>query len=114
VSRIYKILTRTEWLDALATGVFHGSAVDRADGFIHFSSASQASETARRHFHGQPDLVVLEVESERLGEALKWERSRGGELFPHLRGVLTCAQVILVRAAPLDEAGAPRLGPLAP
>ncbi len=65
MARIYKILTRAEWDQALAQGVFEGSAVDRADGFIHFSTAAQAAETARRHFAGQAGLVVLEIEAGR-------------------------------------------------
>jgi uncharacterized protein (DUF952 family) len=100
VNRIYKILARAEWLAALEAGVFVGSAVDRADGFIHFSTAGQMEETARRHFAGQADLVVLEVEAESLGETLRWEPSRGGELFPHLYGPLDRAQVIAVGDLP--------------
>jgi uncharacterized protein (DUF952 family) len=100
VSRIYKILARAEWRAALAAGVFEGSAVDLADGFIHFSTADQLGETARRHFHGQQNLVVLEVATETLGAALRWEPSRGGELFPHLYGSLRCVQVIAVSDLP--------------
>ena len=114
MSRIYKILSRDEWATALTAGVFTGSAADRADGFIHFSTAAQASETARRHFSNQPDLVVLEVEADRLGEALVWEASRGGALFPHLRSPLACAHVIGVSEAPLKADGAPDVGTLTP
>src|SRR5262249_18449111 len=88
LSRIYKILPRSEWETASAAGRFQGSAVDRRDGYIHFSTAAQAQETARRHFHGQAGLVVLELEADDLGQALRWEPSRGGDLFPHLYGVL--------------------------
>ena len=91
MTRIYKILTRAEWRDAEAAGAFAGSAVDLADGYIHFSTAAQAPETARRHFAGQGDLVVLEVESDDLGEAVVWEPSRGGDLFPHLYGALSAS-----------------------
>ena len=84
MGRIYKILSRAEWAQAQAAGVFAGSAVDHADGFIHFSTAAQAPETARRHFAGQSDLVVLAIEADDLGAALVWEPSRGGDLFPHL------------------------------
>jgi uncharacterized protein (DUF952 family) len=114
LTRIYKILPETEWRAALARGVFEGSAVDLADGFIHFSAAGQARETARRYFTGLPDLVVLAVEAEELGAALKWEPSRGGDLFPHLYGPLACAAVIAVRPAPLMADGTPDLGDLAP
>ncbi|WP_334163301.1 DUF952 domain-containing protein [Phenylobacterium sp.] len=111
--RIYKILSRDEWAAAQAGGRFEGSAVDRADGFIHFSTAAQAPETARRHFAGQADLVVLEVEADDLGEALRWEPSRGGDLFPHLYGPLDAARVLGVTEAPLGADGGPVLPALA-
>ncbi len=114
MTRIYKILSRREWELALAEGRFDGSAADRADGFIHFSAAGQAAETARRHFRGQADLMVLAVEAESLGDALRWEASRGGELFPHLHGPLACGQVIEAWPAPLGDDGTPNLGALAP
>lgn len=106
--RIYKILPRAEWAGAEVAGRFEGSAVDRQDGYIHFSTAAQAPETARRYFAGQADLVVLEVEGEALGAALKWEPSRGGDLFPHLYAALAVADVIAIHDAPLDAAGVPR------
>jgi uncharacterized protein (DUF952 family) len=111
VSRIYKILPRAEWETALAGGRFEGSAVDLEDGYIHFSTAGQAQETARRHFHGQAGLVVLEVEAEDLGQALRWEPSRGGDLFPHLYGGLEVARVRSVTDAPLGADGTPQVGP---
>ena len=85
---IYKILSRSEWQAAQQAGQVAGSAVDLADGYIHFSTAAQAGETARKHFSGQADLLVLTLEADNLGEHLKWEPSRGGELFPHLYGPL--------------------------
>jgi uncharacterized protein (DUF952 family) len=106
--RIYKILPRPEWAAAQAAGRFEGSAVDHADGYIHFSTAAQAPETARRYFAGLADLVVLEVEADDLGAALKWEPSRGGDLFPHLYGVLEAGCVRAVHEAPLDADGVPR------
>jgi uncharacterized protein (DUF952 family) len=112
LSRIYKILTRAQWQTAHEAGRFEGSAVDLQDGFIHFSTAAQAQETARRHFAGQADLVVLEVEADDLGEALRWEPSRGGELFPHLYGALDAGLVRYVTEAPLDADGTPALGTL--
>jgi uncharacterized protein (DUF952 family) len=111
--RIYKILPRRDWEAACDAGVYEGSELDRADGFIHFSSAEQAQETASRHFRGQTGLVVLEIEADDLGEALRWEPSRGGELFPHLYGTLNAIQVRYVTDAPLDAAGVPSLGALA-
>lgn len=111
--KIYKILPQADWDAARAAGTYGGSPVDLTDGFIHFSTAEQCQETARRHFHGQPDLVVLEVEGDDLGEALKWEPSRGGELFPHLYGALDCSLVRGVSEAPLGPDDMPRIGPLA-
>ena len=113
MSRIYKILPRADWTAAHEAGRFEGSAVDRQDGFIHFSTGAQAQETARRHFAGQADLVVLEVEADDLGEALRWEPSRGGELFPHLYGSLEAGHVRYVTPAPLGEDGVPVIGDLA-
>ncbi|PZQ60342.1 MAG: DUF952 domain-containing protein [Phenylobacterium zucineum] len=107
--RIYKILPRAEWSAAQAAGRFEGSAVDHQDGYIHFSTAAQSGETARRYFAGLADLVVLEVEGDDLGEALKWEPSRGGDLFPHLYGPLAVASVKAVHEAPLGDDGAPRM-----
>lgn len=114
MTRIYKILSRQEWELALVKRRFDGAGADLADGFIHFSTAGQAPETARRHFRGQAGLVVLAVEAEALGDALRWEASRGGELFPHLYGPLACDRVIEARPAPLDDAGTPNLGALVP
>jgi len=80
---IYKIATKAQWAEAGKTGVFAGAPVDLADGYIHFSTAAQARETAAKHFAGQDDLLLVAVEAAKLGEALKWEVSRGGALFPH-------------------------------
>lgn len=107
--RIYKILPRAEWALAQAAGRFEGSAVDHQDGYIHFSTAAQAGETARRYFAGQGDLVVLEVEGDDLGPALKWEPSRGGDLFPHLYAPLATGRVRAVHDAPLGPDGIPKL-----
>ena len=109
MTKIYKILPRSAWAEAQAAGVFNGSPVDLADGYIHFSTAAQAQETARRHFAGQADLVVLELEAAELGEAIVWEPSRGGDMFPHLYGALETARVRAVHEAPLGPDGVPRL-----
>jgi uncharacterized protein (DUF952 family) len=114
LSRVYKILARAEWKAAKAAGVYEGSAVDRADGFIHFSTCAQAQETARRHFAGQRDLVVVAFDSDDLGAALRWERSRDGALFPHLYGTLPTALAIGITEAPLGPDGTPDIGELAP
>ena len=108
MSPIYKILPRADWTAAVAVGRFEGSAVDHQDGYIHFSTAAQVGETARRYFAEQADLVVLEVEGDDLGSALKWEPSRGGDLFPHLYAALDVAHVRAVHEAPLGDDGVPR------
>ena len=90
---IYKICTRSEWRSAEHDGRYHGSELDRHDGFIHFSTAAQAGETAAKHFAGQADLMLVAVDAGALGPSLRWERSRGGDLFPHLYGALPLAAV---------------------
>ncbi len=90
---IYRIVSNEAWQAAQAQGSFSGTADDLRDGFIHFSAAHQVEETARKHYVGQKDLLLLHVDSERLGAALKWEPSRGGDLFPHLYGALDLAWV---------------------
>lgn len=98
---IYKIVDGNAWSEAEATGRFDGAAVDRADGYIHFSDAGSVRETAERHFAGQAGLVLVAVEADRLGPALKWEPSRGGALFPHLYGALDLGAVLWVEPLPL-------------
>ena len=103
---IYKICPRTLWQDAEASGFFEGAPVDVADGYIHFSTALQAKETAARQFRGQDDLVLVAVKAGKLDKALlKWEPSRGGDLFPHLYGPLPLATVAWVRPLPLGADG---------
>jgi uncharacterized protein (DUF952 family) len=107
VTTIYKICARALWQEAEAQGQFSGAPVDLRDGFIHFSSAAQLAGTAAKHFAGACDLVLAAVDAEALGEKLKWEVSRGGELFPHLYAPLPLAAVRWVR--PLgDEVGGRR------
>jgi uncharacterized protein (DUF952 family) len=105
LSTIYKICTAAEWHAAEHAGAYGGSAVDRRDGFIHFSTAEQVAETAARHFAGQRDLVLIAVDTEKLGDRLKWEPSRGEALFPHLYGELALAAVLRVDPLPLDASG---------
>lgn len=93
MATIYKVLGRDEWERAVAQGVFEGSEVDRQDGFIHFSAAGQLRETVRRHFAGRQDLILAAVEAETLGPDLKWEKSRGGDLFPHLYAPLAIDRI---------------------
>lgn len=103
--RIYKIMAKPEWEAARAAGVYQGSAHDRRDGFIHFSTAAQAPETAAKHFAGRRDLILLAVDPQPLGESLKWEPSRGGALFPHLYGPLSIAAVVAIDDLPLGADG---------
>jgi uncharacterized protein (DUF952 family) len=93
VPKIYKICSASAWREAERQGVFRGSADDARDGFIHFSSAAQVAETARKHFFGRQDLFLIEVDAGALGEPLCWERSRNDELFPHLYGELDLGAV---------------------
>jgi uncharacterized protein (DUF952 family) len=93
VRRIYKICSASAWREAERQGVYRGSADDIRDGFIHFSLPSQLAETARKHFLGQTGLFLIEVDADALGDALRWEPSRGDELFPHLYGELDLGAV---------------------
>jgi uncharacterized protein (DUF952 family) len=111
---LYKICPAALWREATRAGRFRGSEVDARDGFIHFSTAAQVAETAARHFAGERDLVLLQVDAARLGAALKWEPSRGGALFPHLYGDLALAAVRKVDALPLGPDGRHAFPPLEP
>jgi uncharacterized protein (DUF952 family) len=113
MSLVYKILTRAAWDEAVARGRFDGAPIDLQDGYIHFSTAAQAQETAAKHFRGQAGLVVVAFAAEALGAALRWEPSRGGQLFPHLYAPLDPALAEGVTEAPLDGEGIPQLGSLA-
>lgn len=105
MSAIFKIVPAGLWQAAEQAGVFRGSEVDLKDGFIHFSTAAQAAETAVKHFAGQSDLLLVSVDGDRLGAALKWEPSRGGALFPHLYGDLPLDAVTSVVPLPLGADG---------
>ena len=109
-----KSAPRPLWREAERQGVFRGSEHDLRDGFIHFSTAEQAAETAARHFAGQDDLLLIAVDSARLGSALKWEPSRGGALFPHLYGALALAAVRKIEPLPLAADGRHAFPPLDP
>ncbi len=102
---LYKICPKALWAEAEEAGGFSGSPVDHADGFIHLSTAAQAPETAARHFAGQADLLLVAVDEAALGEALRHEPSRGGDLFPHLYGPLPLSAVAWVRDLPLSDDG---------
>jgi uncharacterized protein (DUF952 family) len=96
VVKIYKICPASAWREAERQVVYCGSADDARDGFIHFSTAAQVAGTARKHFFGQRALFLVEVDGDALGDALRWERSRNDELFPHLYGELDLGAVISV------------------
>jgi len=106
---IFKIAPKAEWREAEAAGVFTGAPVDLADGFIHFSTAAQVGVTAEKHFRGQHDLVLVAVRAAALGADLRWEPSRGGDLFPHLYADLPLEAVAWVEEMPLGPEGAHRL-----
>ncbi|MBA4171943.1 MAG: DUF952 domain-containing protein [Hyphomicrobium sp.] len=104
---IYKICSRESWDDACRLGRYPGSADDRRDGFIHFSARHQLAATAEKYFKGQADLVLIAVEAARLGTSLRWEPSRGGDLFPHLYKDLETRAALSVMPLPLDDQGHP-------
>jgi uncharacterized protein (DUF952 family) len=104
-STIYKICPEALWRTAEAEGRFDGAPIDHQDGYIHFSTAEQAVETAAKHFAGQSGLLLVAVDADALGDVLKWEVSRGGALFPHLYGVLPLTAVKWVKPLPLAASG---------
>jgi uncharacterized protein (DUF952 family) len=102
---IYKICSQEMWNTAQATGIFPGASVDMLDGYIHFSTAEQARETAAKHFAGARDLVLVAVQDEAFGALLHYEPSRGGALFPHLYGEWAVGNIAWVKTLPLGEDG---------
>lgn len=100
---IFKILRAPEWAELQAEGQSPGAPVDIADGFVHFSTADQAVETAAKHFAGAEGLVLLALKADGLGDALIWEVSRGGALFPHLYAPLRLADVLWTKPLPLVD-----------
>lgn len=111
---IYKIVPQSLWRDAEKSGTFDGAAIDLKDGYIHFSTAEQLAATAALHFAGQSDLLLIAVDGPRLGDALKYEPSRGGDLFPHLYSTFAVDAVLWVKPMPLNTAGRHVLPDLAP
>ncbi|KQW82562.1 DUF952 domain-containing protein [Brevundimonas sp. Root1279] len=101
----YKLVDRAEWEAARPSGAYGGSAVDLADGYIHMSTSAQLAETARRHYAGRSDLVLVTVDCTWLSETLKWEASRGGDLFPHLYAPLPFAAAVAERGLSVDAEG---------
>ncbi len=102
---IYHVCRAEEWREAERCGSYGGSSQDRADGFIHFSTAGQLQASVAKHRAGQKGLVLVAVDPDRLGAELKWEPSRGGQLFPHLHGALPLSAVLWVRPLPLGADG---------
>ena len=102
---VFHLARRTAWEAAQRTGSYRGSDDDRRDGFLHFSTAAQIVESARRHRAGEPDLLLLRVRTADLGDELRWEPSRGGALFPHLYGELPVTAVDRVDELPLAADG---------
>jgi len=102
---IYKIVSHSDWRAAEDAGVFNGAAIDLTDGYIHFSTAEQVKETAARHFAGRDDLLLVVIDAKRLDDALKWEASRGGALFPHLYAALSFDAVARIHPLPLGADG---------
>lgn len=114
VVKIYKICPASAWREAERDGVYRGSDDDVRDGFIHLSAASQVAETARKHFFARRGLFLIEIDGDALGAALRWERSRNDELFPHLYGELDLGAVISVWSLTMRSDGRhdlPELGP---
>ena len=102
---IYKIFRRAEWVAFRDAGQTQGAPIDLADGYIHFSTAAQVAETAAKYFAAESDLVLLALDANRLGPALRWEPARGGALFPHLFRRLTLADVLWDKSLPLGATG---------
>jgi uncharacterized protein (DUF952 family) len=102
---VFKIVSSREWRAAEDAGLFTGSAVDLRDGYIHFSTAAQAPETASRYFAGIDDLVLVAISADDLGDALRWEPSRHDDLFPHLYADLSMSAVRWVKPLRLDSSG---------
>ncbi len=105
MTTIYKICPAPLWGEAERTGTFRGAAIDLSDGYIHFSTIDQVRETAAKHFAGQHDLMLIAIDADRLGPALKWEPARGGALFPHLYGALPLDAVLWTSPLPLGADG---------
>lgn len=100
---IYKILRADEWAQLRKDGETVGAPIDVADGYVHFSTAAQAQETADKHFAGVDGLFLLSCEAEPMGDDLKWEVSRGGAEFPHLYRKLLLADVEWAQPLPLID-----------
>ena len=99
---LYKIIDAEAWGVAVTDGVFHGAAIDLRDGYIHLSTATQVKETARLHFADVTDLLLVAIHEAQVAGRLKWEASRGGQLFPHVYGTIDPAQIVWAKPLPWD------------
>lgn len=102
---VYKIADKALWQAAKVAGIFTGAEIDVQDGYIHFSTAAQVAETARRHFLNRDDLLLIAIDGDQI--ELVWEPSRGGDLFPHLYGDLPMSAVVSVESMTPDNTGVP-------
>ncbi|WP_170593127.1 DUF952 domain-containing protein [Ruegeria arenilitoris] len=100
---IYKIFRAEEWAALQAQGETRGAPIDVADGFVHFSTAEQAAETAAKHFAGVENLTLVACDAQKMGDDLRWEVSRGGALFPHLYRNMRMADVVWAKPLPLEN-----------
>jgi len=105
MSVIYHLARDAGWRDAERAGTYNGTAEDRADGFLHFSTAEQVAESAARHRKGETGLILVAADTDLLGDSLRWEPSRGGALFPHLYGALPMSSVLWSKPLPLGADG---------
>jgi uncharacterized protein (DUF952 family) len=103
---VYKILSASDWQVASELG-YSKTALDEGDGYVHLSTAKQVAETLRLHYAGQAGVQLLEYDLESLGSDIRWEESRGGQLFPHLYGSLFIAKAVRQWALANDESGNP-------
>ncbi|HML30361.1 MAG TPA: DUF952 domain-containing protein [Hyphomicrobium sp.] len=106
---IFKVVTGPEWSKAMTSGIYEGSADDRRDGFIHFSAQHQLRGTLEKHFKGKGDLVLIAFEASKLGPKLRWEQSRGGDLFPHLYDSIPVSEALWQRPLQQDKDGVPQI-----
>lgn len=114
MATIYKICPASAWREAERHGVYRGSADDARDGFIHFSTAAQVPGTAAKYYRGQNALFLIAVDADALGDALRWEPARGGDLFPHLYGELAIGAVVSVSEFQMRSDGSHVIPELAP
>jgi uncharacterized protein (DUF952 family) len=106
---VFKIATDHEWSNAIASGIYEGSADDHRDGFIHLSSQHQLRGTLEKHFKGKGDLVLIAFEASTLAPDIKWEQSRDGDLFPHVYGKISVSKALWQRSLHNDDNGIPQI-----